>query len=603
MCGIAGKVSFLGEAFVTREEERESVLKSLFNRGPDAGGEEVYRSATLLHRRLSVVDIENGKQPMTRTRGDETYTIVYNGELYNTNDVRSVLISLGYCFKGHSDTEVLLAAYMEWKENCLSRLNGIFAFAVWEEHSQRLFCARDRIGVKPFFYYETAQGIAFASTINALLKFNDAPHKFSEAGILDMLFVAPGRTPGTTPVTKVKELLPGEYLYFSENGLQKHRYWEIKAADLKMNEVLATEYCRYIIEDSIKRQLVSDVPLACMLSGGLDSSIISYIAAREGKVYGKSLDTFSVDYEGNDKNYVPNPFQPSADNDFIKIMSDYIGSTHHTSVLATQDVFDSMFDATVARSLPGMADIDSSLLLFCREIKKTHTVALSGECADELFGGYPWYHNKEILDTQAFPWSNSVALRKTLFPDFACLADDYVQSRYDDTVKSTDFLPSDSAEDKRYREMFMLNFSWFMQTLLDRKDRMSMYSSLEVRVPFADYRICEFAYNLPWALKSKNGREKGIVRQAFKGLLPDSIIERKKSPYPKTFDPLFYNRAVKGVKDILANPNSFIGGLINKTALMSLLTRAEQTPWYGQLMRTPQIFAFLIQLENSYKLL
>jgi asparagine synthase (glutamine-hydrolysing) len=287
-------------------------------------------------------------------------------------------------------------------------------------------------------------------------------------------------------------------------------------------------------------------------------------------------------------------------------MTKHIGSNHKNVGLSSLKVAESLEEATVARDLPGMADIDSSLLLFCKEVKKQNTVCVSGECADEIFGGYPWYHNPEILFADSFPWSKSIALRQKLF-NLSFLgkdSEDFVHSEYQRTVNSTAFLPSDSKFERRMREMFMLNFNWFMQTLLERKDRMSMYAGLEVRVPFCDYRLVEYAYNMPWELKSLPGREKGIIREAFKDTLPEEIVFRKKSPYPKTFDPIFLSYVKNKAKELVADKNSVLCELVNKEFFSCLLENSKQieNPWYGQLMREPQIFAYLIQLDTFFKI-
>ena len=347
------------------------------------------------------------------------------------------------------------------------------------------------------------------------------------------------------------------------------------------------------------------MPLCCFLSGGLDSSIISYTAAEYNKRNGlKAIDTYSVDYKDNDKYFQKSLFQPTPDSEFIGIMADAIGSEHHSVVIDNRELFYALKQAVDARDLPGMTDVDSSLLLFCGRIKENFTVALSGECADELFGGYPWYHNSNILFEECFPWSRSLDIRRSVLKSgFLPKGEEYVKQRYLDTCMNTEKLPTDSRLDARMREMFSLNFYWFMQTLLDRKDRMSMYNGLEVRVPFCDYRIVDYAFNLPWSIKAYGGREKGIVREAFRGLLPDSIIERKKSPYPKTHDPLYFKLCAGAVKDILDDKSSPLYDILDRQGIEDIIEHPEKisSPWYGQLMRAPQILAYIIQLDYWFR--
>lgn len=601
MCGIAGWIDYENDI-----SENASVLnrmsQSLARRGPDAKGFHTERHACLMHRRLIVIDPENGKQPMRIAYNDEDYTIVYNGELYNTDEVKKELISLGYTFKGHSDTEVLLVSFIHWREKCVEKLNGIFAFAVWDTKAQTLFLARDRIGVKPLFFYNYNRGLIFASEIKTLLCNSLVAPKIDEEGLMELFFVGPGRTPGNGIIKGVKELKAGECAYFSRNnGLKVKKYWQLKAKEFTDNFNVAVEKTRYLVTDAIERQLVSDVPLCCFLSGGLDSSIISKVTADYYERNGKGrLSTYSVNYTDNAKYFQKSVFQPNSDEEFIKIMTDEINSEHNSVILDNKALVEALDEATFARDLPGMADIDSSLLLFCREIKKKFTVALSGECSDEVFGGYPWYHNKEILFEETFPWSRSLEVRKKILKKgFLNGADEYVRQKYLDTVAQTDKLPRESKLNSRMREMFMLNVNWFMQTLLDRKDRMSMYNGLEVRVPFCDYRIVEYAYNMPWEIKACQGREKGILREAMKGILPNSIVFRKKSPYPKTHNPVYMELVSKKVRAILQNENSVTSQILDHKEVYEIMENPEKlsSPWYGQLMGAAQIMAYIIQLD------
>lgn len=601
MCGIAGWIDYENDI-----SENTTVFnrmsQSLSKRGPDASGFHKERNACLMHRRLIVIDPKNGKQPMRIALNDEDYTIVYNGELYNTNEVKSELMALGYTFKGHSDTEVLLVSFIHWREKCVEKLNGIFAFAIWNTKTQTLFLARDRIGVKPLFFYSYNKGLIFASEIKTLLCNPLIAPQINEAGLMELFFIGPGKTQGNGIIKGVKELKPGECAYFSKNnGLSLKKYWSLKAREFTDSFNVSVEKTRYLVTDAIERQLISDVPLCCFLSGGLDSSIISKVAANyyERNALG-NLSTYSVDYVDNMKYFKKSTFQPSADNEYIKIMVDDIKSRHNYVVLDNKSLVQALTEATIARDLPGMADIDSSLLLFCEEIKKNFTVAVSGECSDEIFAGYPWYHNKEILFASTFPWSRSLDIRrKILKKDFLKNSEDYVQQKYLDTINETDKLPFESKLNSRMREMFMLNMNWFMQTLLDRKDRMSMYNGLEVRVPFCDYRIVEYAYNMPWEIKCCSGREKGILREAMKGLLPNSIIFRKKSPYPKTHNPIYTDLVGRKVEAILKNQNSFLSQVLNHENVLEIIEQPEKisSPWYGQLMGGAQILAYIVQLD------
>ena len=600
MCGIAGWLDHNID-MRQRGDTLDRMSLALKRRGPDEHGEMIRRNAALLHRRLSVIDPENGQQPMSTLYNGEKFTIVYNGELYNTDELRSKLMEAGFGFSTRSDTEVLLKAYCYYKDACAEMLNGIYAFAVYEQEADRLFLCRDRIGVKPLFYHEYRGGLIFGSEIKAILNSGMIAPAVDEEGLYELFFLSPARTPGKGIFKGIGELLPGEYAYYQNGELQKRRYYTLTAHPHEDSEQQTIERMRYLLTDAIERQLVSDVPMCFFLSGGLDSSIICQTASNFYKRNNNPrIHTYSVEYRDNQKYFTPGLFQPNADADFIHLMVESTGSHHHEVILDNDDLFHALYPAVEARDLPGYVDIDSSLLLFCREIKKGYTVALSGECADELFGGYPWYHNREILFEDCFPWSREQAVRRQVVKDgLLPRGEEYVRQRYLDTINAADKLPGDSPLDSRMREMFALNFYWFMQCLLERKDRCSMYSGLEVRVPFCDLRLVDYAYNMPWELKAYGGREKGLVRKAFEDILPRDIVYRKKSPYPKTHNPRYMSLCTQKIREILSDPSRRINALISPDGIEDIIEHPDQlrSPWYGQLMRAPQILAYLIELD------
>ncbi len=600
MCGIAG---WLDQKRNMEElgAELSAMSESLRKRGPDEHGEYIKRHFALLHRRLSVIDPQNGQQPMSTLYDGEKYTIVYNGELYNTEELREELRQAGFGFGTRSDTEVLLKAYCYYKEDCAKKLNGIFAFAVLEECSGRLFLCRDRVGVKPLFYHTYHDGIIFGSEIKAILSSGMVAPAVGEEGLYELFFLGPARTPGNGIFKGISELLPGEYAVYEDGRLQKTRYYHLTAHEHEEDEIQTIEKTRYLLTDAIQRQLVSDVPMCFFLSGGLDSSLICQTAANSEKYRHQMIDTYSVEYAENQQYFQRSLFQPNADYEYIGMMVQSTGSRHHEIVLDNEKVVEALYPSVRARDLPGYVDIDSSLLLFCKEIKKRFTVALSGECADELFGGYPWYHNQDILFEDCFPWSREQDIRRqVLKKGILPRGEEYVREKYLDTLKEADSLKSDSKVDKRMREMFALNYYWFMQCLLERKDRCSMWSGLEVRVPFCDARLVDYAYNMPWELKAYSGREKGIIRKAFEDILPKEIVYRKKSPYPKTHHPVYMKLCADKVREILADRSRKINSLISAEGVEEIIERPDslRSPWYGQLMKAPQILAYLIELDD-----
>lgn len=591
MCAIAGVLDLPVDPQVL-----QSMLSTMERRGPDGNGTFSDDGCYLLHSRLAVIDPEGGAQPMSACWGGERYIIVYNGELYNTQAVRALLEQYGHVFKGHSDTEVVLHAYAQWKDGCVERFNGIFAFAVWEMDRRRLFLARDRIGVKPLFYSRAGGGLVFASEIKTMLTYPSVRPNVDVQGIGQLLLFGPGSVPGMTPFRDILELEPGHLGYYEEGRLYVRRYWKLMDREHHDSFEETAQMVRFLVEDSVKRQLISDVPIGCFLSGGLDSSIITAICAKERD----GLDSFSVDYVDNERYFVAGKFQPNNDDEFIRIMVQATGGRHHWTVLDPAELLGQLEEATIARDLPGMADIDFSLLAFCKDIRKDVTVALSGECADEIFGGYPWFRDPDVRDRDGFPWAQNTAMRISMMhPQLREKLDgvSWVNDMYQKTIMEADVLPGTSPLEKRMKQMVWLNFRWFMQTLLTRKDRMSMYHGLEVRVPFCDYRIAEYLYGVPWAYKDHEGREKGLLRYAMRGSLPEEVLYRKKSPYPKTHHPIYMSLVKARLERLLEQQDAPLFQVCDRKAVQRLLTEEPAWPWYGQLMTLPQTIAYLLQID------
>lgn len=596
MCGIAGEINFKNRI---NSEVLRAMSSCLTPRGPDAGG--FYESANVMfaHRRLIVIDPENGKQPMN----SGNFTVVYNGELYNTDELRVDLVKKGYRFNGHSDTEVVLKCFIEYREKCVEMFNGIFAFAIWDEREKRLFMARDRIGVKPLFYSEIPGGLVFASEIKALLKHPAVKPVITEDGAAQIMLIGPARVVGDGVFRDIHDIPAACCAWYGESGLQIKQYWKLTAKPHEETFEESARHVRELIFDAVKRQLVSDVGVCTFLSGGLDSSIISAIAAKEFEKRGEKLHTFSIDYVNNHENFRASEFQPDEDAPYVRRMAEFIGSEHINVELDTPQLADALEDSTYARDLPGMADVDSSLYLFCREIKKHFSVAISGECADEIFGGYPWYHKPEVLHYDGFPWATSVPERGALMKDPLSPSDAeaFVRKAYNACLAETDYLDGEDPSQRRSREMFILNLKYFMATLLDRKDRMSMAHGLEVRVPFCDYRLVEYAYNIPREFRDFQNREKGIVRYAMTGVLPEDVLWRKKSPYPKTHNPNYMRLLSDKLRKVLDSDDCRLVEIANADRLRELLDTdgASFTKnWYGQLMTVPQIYAYFLQIES-----
>ena len=601
MCGIAGWVNF-SESLKSNSKIIKKMTDILERRGPDSEG--IYESENVLlgHRRLIVVDPEGGEQPMIKIINGNKYVLVYNGELYNTEELRKSLLEEGYFFDSYSDTEVLLMSYIAWGVNCIKKFNGIFAFAIYDEEKEQVFLARDQMGVKPLFYSINNKNIIFASEIKAILANPMVKAQIDREGITELFALGPAVVPGKAIYKNILEIAPANCLLISKENIKVWEYWKVTLEENKETVEEASEHVRLLLFDAIKRQLVGDVPICTFLSGGLDSSAISAIAAEEFRNRGKILNTYSIDYKDNEKYFKSSLFQPTSDKYWAFRVAEFIKSNHKNVVLNHKDLVLALKESTLARDLPGMADVDSSLLLFCKEIRKNFVVSLSGECADEIFGGYPWYTNEEMLNAKTFPWSRAVGMRKSILNEKIKKfnIEECAEYEYLKTLKEVPHFENEDKKNYRMKEMFYLNLKWFMVNLLNRKDRCSMYNSLEVRVPFADIRIVEYAFNLPAEIKLLHGREKGILRKALEGVLPEDVVYRKKSPYPKTHNPIYTEMVCKEMNKILSDNNSPILEIIDNKVVKEIVDtegKSYTTPWFGQLMTGPQLIAYLIQLN------
>lgn len=603
MCGLVGFANPFKDVSSFR-----NVLNNMNNeiakRGPDEDGMYFEENVCLGHKRLIVIDPDGGKQPMIFRDQGNTYSLVYNGQIYNTKELKDELSENGFTFDGHSDTEVLLKGFSFWKYDIIHKLNGIFSFAIWNSKEKELFVARDHFGVKPFYYSIVDGTFVFASEVKALFKYPGITAKIDSEGISELFGLGPSHTPGHGIFKDIHELKPASYGVFNSSGLHVEKYWSLVSLPHKDSFGTTCDKVRFLLEDSIRRQLVSDVPLCTFLSGGLDSSIITLYAANYCKEKGlPPLNTYSVDYVDNDKNFVKTDFQPNSDNYYINLMKNKLNTNHHSIILDTPELADSLEDAMLARDYPGMADVDSSLLLFCKNVKKHATVTLTGECSDEIFGGYPWFFRDDALNSGTFPWSIALDERQTLLnPEIAKKVHlkDYINFRYTESLNEVNILDTDSKETQEKRKISHLTLNWFMQTLLDRSDRMAMYNGFEIRVPFCDYRLAQYVWNIPWEIKALNGREKGLLRYVMKDLLPSEIVDRKKSPYPKTWNPTYLQKVKGMLTDIMENKNAPINSLLNRQYILDIIKtdgRAFSRPWFGQLMTGPQLMAYLCQVN------
>ena len=599
MCSINGCVDFCTPHAIDKNAVR-AAGRAMAHRGPDAHGEYFSPHVGLYHNRLAVMDPARGSQPMQVTHGGVTYTIVYNGEIYNTRELRRELSRLGATFVSECDTEVVLWSYVFYGERAPEHLNGIFAFAVYDPAAQKVFVARDRLGVKPFFYARSGTKFFFASEPKGLLCHPEVPPEVSREGLWQLFYLMPVTLPGTGVFQHILELPPAHAGRVTRDGFESWAYWSLQARECRDDAETAAAVVGELFGDAVRRQLQSDVPLAVLLSGGLDSSAITAVAASVLYARGEQLSSYSFEYEGNKESFRPTLFQPEGDDRYAAQLAAELGTAHTVLTASSEAVAATLSRATLARDLPGQADIDSSLLYFCGEIKKRHTVLLSGECSDEIFGGYPWFYRPEMLSRDFFPWLHDPSARISLFDDGVAHAAEglsWLREVCRGALADCPLLPGESAEEETARKATWLSTRYFMTNLLSRKDRMSMHSAVEVRVPFADHRILEYVYNVPWSIKFENGVEKALLRRAMTGALPDRVLWRKKSPYPKTHDPAFEALVRKMLFERLSKKGSFLCEHLDRRRLMALLDGENRT-WQGQLMGRAQLLAWLCQLDE-----
>jgi asparagine synthase (glutamine-hydrolysing) len=582
MCGMAGWVSYEGN-LRTQRDVIAAMTETMACRGPDAGGMFIDRHVGLGHRRLAVIDLAGGAQPMEVEEADHAIvSLIYTGEVYNFMELRDQLRQLGHRFKTSSDTEVVLHAYLQWGDRLAERLNGMFAFAIWDGRTEELLLVRDRMGVKPLFYYRTADGVLFGSEPKAILAHPMVQPRVNRDGLCELLVLA--KNPEATIYAGMREVRPGQIVRVSHNGLTKRRYWMLgayeHADDLHRTIRTVTE----LLEDIVERQIVADVPLCSLLSGGLDSSSVTALAQQAiARQQGGRLRSFSVDFTDHGADFVPNGFHKSSDTPFVRDFVSHVGCDHTEVVLDSKELANQDLNRLVMRAsdfpLILAGDMLSSLYRLFQAVRSESTVALSGESADEVFGGYTWFHDPKAINAETFPWlaatQGVLDGTQVLDPGLVERLDlrSFCGDSYTQAIDETPHHDCEDAAERRMREISYLHLTRFVQSLLDRKDRLSMAVGLEVRVPFCDHRLVDYVFNIPWVLKTFDGREKSILRAATRQLLPNSIVEREKSPYPSTQDPAYEEAVRADLAAVLDDPSHPATCLLNKTAIEEMLAR------------------------------
>ena len=602
MCGIAG---FLNPRNNDKKTEKEiyQILKKMNevqrHRGPDDEGIFLENGCALGHVRLSILDLYRGHQPMCKKKEGNTYAIILNGEIYNMKTLKEQLIKEGEMFSTTSDTEVVLTGYIRYGISYIEELNGIFSIALWDGKRKKLYLIRDRVGVKPLFYTKRGDTLIFASEIKGLFAYPGVKPVINREGLCEIFGLGPAKSYGKGVFKDIYEVLPGHFLEYDREGLKDRAYWELKAKEHTDSEKDTIEHTRWLVKDAVEMQMLSDIPISTFLSGGVDSSLVTAICAKKLQKEGKNLNTFSFDFVNNHKYFKSNAFQPSEDRPWVDKMVDHAKTDHRYLECDNENMIENLYKAVDARDLPCMADVESSMLYFCSKVVKYNKVTLTGECADEIFGGYPWFYKKELYSLDSFPWIRDIDQRLELLNENIKKLNikEYVQSKYYQSLNEIDYLDQ-SFYDTNKRKMIYLNIEWFMQTLLTRSDSQSMYNAVELRVPFASKEIVEYMYNVPWTYMFKDQQEKAVLRDAFKDFLPQEIYNRKKNPYPKTHSPFFLTYIKNLLLETLNDKNNILYQLFDIKKLKHFIENSEsiEVPWFGQLMMGPQLLAYFYQI-------
>ena len=595
MCGITGWVDFRRDLRAHRVDI-DAMTDSLALRGPDARGIWIERHAAIGHRRLAVIDLEGGVQPMVAEVAEARVVLTFSGEIYNFVALRRELAGLGHDFRTRSDTEVVLRAYLEWGADCLPRFDGMFAFGVWDGRNDTLFLARDRLGVKPLYYHQYGHGLVFGSEPKALLASPVFDAVLDDVGLTRLFAMFGTHQPGHGVLRGLSEVRPGWSVTFSRTGVVQDQYWALTAADHVEDWPSTVAHVRTLLDDIVSRQLTSDVPLCALVSGGVDSSAIAVLAARQLAGQGQTLSTFSVDFHNAARRFVADENRPALDAPYVAQFAAAVNVNHRNVVLDTPDILNVLDAATQARDLPCLGDLDASLLLLFQAIRGKSTVALSGESADEVFGGYAWFHDPAAVARPGFPWSpDDEGFAGVLRPELKARLrpGDYVRDQYARALAETPVHDGDSDQEVRMRQVSYLALTRFLPVLLDRKDRMSMASALEVRVPFCDHRLVEYLFNTPWALKNRDGNRKAVLRAAVSDLLPEQIVQRPKSMYPSAVDD-YFDAAVRRRARALLDNGSVVGEFIDRVRVEALIEgTSARPPWLQRLS-----LAYLDQIDR-----
>lgn len=611
MCGIAGKVNLDGQTPV-EPELIQRMTNVIAHRGPDGVGQHLSGPVGLGHRRLAIIDLRpTGAQPMSNE--DQSVWIVFNGEIYNYLDLREQLLAKGHRFASTSDTEVIVHLYEEYGEECLSRMRGMFAFAIWDERKQSLFLARDRVGIKPLYYTHTGKALLFASEIKSLLQDPTARRDVNPRAIDRFLtyYYLPGNETLFKDIFKVE---PGHCLTVRDGKVVDREYWDLSFhTNRKWTNIdEAVETLRELLSGTIKDHMISDVPVGVLLSGGVDSTGVLRYAAEHSS---NPISTFTVGFAGASF---------ADERPYARLAAKRFGTVHHDITLTPQDFRDFLPRYVWHMEEPVCEPPGISLYYVSQLARRSSVkVLLSGEGGDEAFGGYTRYRNLLILERLKSAFGPAKALLSaalktmevftgkenrhyrncihTAMPDYyygLAATPETPFNRQKGSLYTSDFAtslggyPSDqptrrlfsqlNGESTLQKMLYVDTKSWLPDDLLVKADKMTMATSVELRVPLLDHQVLEFAASLPSEFKVEGKAMKRVLKMALQESVPPEILSRKKAGFPLPYDRWLKTELRDYVNDTVLSPNAALDGYFNKAAVRTMLEQQQRDAGNGR---------------------
>lgn len=535
-------------------------------------------------------------QPVTISHQGNSYTLLFDGFISNAESLAMELEIRQISTKEMSLEDLILHSYLAYGENFIQHIRGAFALAIYNEGEKTLYLFRDALGLRPLFYTQKAGALVFASEIKGLFPYPGIEAIIDKESLTELLSLGPARIPGSAIFHGIFEVKPGHFITYSREGIKDHTFHQFEIKEHKDSYEDTLENITYLLNQSIDSLSSSVMPISSLLSGGLDSSIITAKLVEDSA---NTLATYSLEFDNSRQYFKANAFQPALDAPFVQEMATHLKTKHSIYTCNNQNQFDYLKKSVLASDLPVMADVDSSYLYFCEKVGKQHKIVFTGECADEIFCGYPWYHNN--TDPKTFPWSINLSPRFSLLNDDLISKlnmDSFVQNAYQSTCSEIGLDGQNTPQDMVHRKTFYLTVRYFMQTLVNRGDRAAATNSMDARVPFAHQELTEYLFNVPFEMKAPNGERKHLLRKYSTGFLPESIRTRKKSPYPKTYDPGYETLVNHELLYELSKADCPLLAFVDKNKAENFCRQIKDLsqPWYGQLMAGPQLAAYYLQI-------